>query len=370
MSESEIVVTSEEYGSHHKLLVEGEDVSRLSVIDLQMRIGSTVVHMGGIGGVGTNYQQRNKGYSRRVLEHANEWMAANGYDCATLFGIPDFYHRYGYASCLPDSRIEILTRSAEKAIPSLTPRLTTPEDLPTLRALYAANNAEVSGSIVRGDKTRWFRKGSRYEVRSEGIVFTDRSGAIKAYLASDVTKDQVVLSEVASESSAYYADIVRWAAERGIERRVEKLRFVLPPEHPFLTYLALYGAEHKVFYTENGNCMGRLLNLTTFFEKTLPEWTKQAQKAGEIATGQSVKLETDIGSLTLRWTGDAVQCDTGAEASGIVRLPQYRLFQLAIGYIGAELLSAFSEVTTEGDVSLLHVLFPRRLAHMWSSDHF
>src|SRR5579871_394659 len=87
MADTELQVTAREGWFHHELRLNGESVSSLEVIDLVMRIGSSAVRMGGIGGVGTEGEHRNKGYARRVLENSNTWMEANGFDCATLFGI-------------------------------------------------------------------------------------------------------------------------------------------------------------------------------------------------------------------------------------------------------------------------------------------
>jgi hypothetical protein len=42
-------------------------------------------------------------------------MAENGFDCATLFGINDYYHKFGYAPCLTWNEWKIQTRDAERA---------------------------------------------------------------------------------------------------------------------------------------------------------------------------------------------------------------------------------------------------------------
>src|SRR5262249_3016322 len=119
MAGEEIRVRPDGHNFTVELLAEGEAVSSLEVINLVMRIGHCPVRMGGIGGVGTNDKHRNKGYARRVLEYSTQWMAENGFDCATLFGIGDFYDKFGYAACLPDGRVEVATRDAERALPTL-----------------------------------------------------------------------------------------------------------------------------------------------------------------------------------------------------------------------------------------------------------
>ena len=54
-------------------------------------------------------------------------MTQEGFDCAILFGIPDFYDKFGYAVCLPECRTEMRTRDAERADATLTARPYTPD---------------------------------------------------------------------------------------------------------------------------------------------------------------------------------------------------------------------------------------------------
>src|SRR5436305_890107 len=113
MPEQEIRALPEDGSVVLHLFVEGKSVSRLAVVDLEMRVGGANVKMGGIADVGTDREHRNKGYSRRVLEYATEWMTEQGYDCATLFGIPNYYDKFGYAVCLSECWFELATRPLE-----------------------------------------------------------------------------------------------------------------------------------------------------------------------------------------------------------------------------------------------------------------
>ncbi|HZO87284.1 MAG TPA: GNAT family N-acetyltransferase [Chthonomonadaceae bacterium] len=370
MSNLAIQVTQDGSSYRHQLQLNGEYVSGLTVVDLVMRVGVASVHMGGIAGVETERAHRKKGYARQVLENSNRWMVAHEYDCAILFGIPDFYDKFGYAVCLPACRVEVHTRDAERAQDSLSARPFVPEDLPAVQEIYAENNADLTGSILRGEGTGWFRKGSWYGDPAEAFVFTDGAGAIRAYAARDRTEERVTVCEVGALQPEYFADIVRWAADRAVELRVEKIRFLIPPDSLFSAYLDQFGAEQTLTFPRNGGGMGRILRLAPFFEKTLPEWTRRAGAVQGLAVGASLRLETDIGALTLRWTGEQVEMNASERASGRVQLPQSRLMQLAMGYYSSVLALRFANVEGEGDLRLFHVLFPRRLAYMWVADHF
>ena len=80
-----------------------QDMSRLWLHEYQMRFGTAQLKMGGIAGVGTNEGYRNRGYSRRVMEDSTTFMTENGFDVAMLFGIPNFYPKFGYATVLPET---------------------------------------------------------------------------------------------------------------------------------------------------------------------------------------------------------------------------------------------------------------------------
>ena len=100
------------------LSIENEEwVSSLGLIEYQMRFGSAYLKMGGIRAVGTREAHRNKGYSRRVMEAAITFMTENGFDVSMLFGISNFYHKFGYATVIPEIWIDFRREEAQAAVP-------------------------------------------------------------------------------------------------------------------------------------------------------------------------------------------------------------------------------------------------------------
>jgi predicted acetyltransferase len=369
MPTEEIRVTQEEWGAHHELVVDGATVSDLWIVDRQMHIGTATVRMGGIAGVGTDNRHRNKGYARRVLENSTVWMTDNGFDCAMLFGIPDFYHRFGYAVCLPDSRYELRTRDAERTLASLEVRPFTPDDRTSILEIYADNNASQSGSLVRHEQSPLFSKGSAWGGKVEAVVFTEPNGSVQAYAARDLDKDWLWVCEAGVRDLRYVADVAHWAAELAVSGRYEHVTFLLPPDSAIGGALTQYGAEQKIRYHRNSDGMGRLLNLQMFFAKTASEWSRRVSLAAGVLPGDALRLETDIGGITLVWTGEQIETRTNL-AESAVHLPQSWLMQLATGYIAADLALSLPEVDASGNMALFQALFPRRLPYMWVADHF
>ena len=103
-----------------RLEADGTDLSRTFIFPYLMRIGKSVVRMDGIGGVATGEDYRYRGYSRRVMEAAVEVMRAGDAALATLYGIQDFYHKYGFATCGPEYTV-ILPLDDRKAAVSTLP---------------------------------------------------------------------------------------------------------------------------------------------------------------------------------------------------------------------------------------------------------
>ena len=118
-----------------ELLDEGASVSRLWVVDRDIRIGASVVRAGGISTVGTNDDHRGKGLAGQVMDAALALMAKEGYDVSLLHGIPDFYHRYGFAPCMPEYTLRIATVDAERASGPLALRSLKEGDYPAIARL-------------------------------------------------------------------------------------------------------------------------------------------------------------------------------------------------------------------------------------------
>jgi hypothetical protein len=126
-----------------------------------MKVGEVYLKTGGLGGVGTLEEYRLRGYSRRVIEFSIDYMVRNGYNVSMLFGIPDYYFRWGYALTLPIFKITMPLRNAERARPGLKARPMVKEDADAVLDLYESSNKSRTGPLKRY-RGEWFRfkKGS------------------------------------------------------------------------------------------------------------------------------------------------------------------------------------------------------------------
>lgn len=107
--DADITLTPEEDGrsTRVELWNDGRSVSRCWIVSLRIRIGEAVVRMDGIGGVGTEPESRNQGYARRVLQAAIRRMSAGDAALTMLYGISNFYERFGYVQAGPEHLVSL-----------------------------------------------------------------------------------------------------------------------------------------------------------------------------------------------------------------------------------------------------------------------
>ena len=124
-------------------------VSSLWLGEYQMRYGISVLRMGGIGGVATDEAYRNRGFAQRIMDESTAWMQDQDFDVAMLFGIRDFYHKFGYATVLPETWIDIEVQDVCKANSEYQIRTLELVDLPQILEIYHSNNTDRVGTLIR-----------------------------------------------------------------------------------------------------------------------------------------------------------------------------------------------------------------------------
>ena len=353
-------------GRNHRreMLVDGELVCWLGVIDYTMRIGAAQVRMAGIAGVETKEQHRKKGYMRHFFNDTLAYMQTEGYDVSMLFGIPDFYPKFGYATCLAEPSFTLKTRIAETAsmgAPKFTTRPITPADLPDVIALYERNNATRACSLVRTPEYfTGFKKGSNWWRKAESTVILDDAGQFAGYIVWDKHDDEVIAIEIECVADAFYPSVLAEFARLAIEKRAGLITFHMPLDHPFAIFAQRYGARWTAQYPIDARGMLRIMNQATLFDKLIPMLHQRASALEPY----TITLRTDIGETTLSH-GQA------AHSVCAISLPQSRLMQLICGYRNARDVLNDSGVTAQGDVlPLLDAVFPAGHAYTWVTDEF
>jgi len=357
------------WGFNIERQVESETISRLLIADRQMRVGCAKVRMGGIGGVWTDADHRKRGHMRAVMDHGIEFMREEGFEVSLLFGITDFYPRWGYATMIPDERLVIPTENALRAASDLRVRAYRRGEMPRLERIYDSLNALRTCSIVRpyfrplkpmrrsshrpGRASLpnslaptipkdTFRMGTRFFTTVTIFVVEDQRGRIVGYGVYDrehldphtgertPIEDEVAVAEVGATQEQAYDAILAHLGKLASRRKVEQIVAFVPVDDPFALHCRSYGAEQHISTRADGSAMMRIINLEQLMGKLAPELTRRV--AGR---GLSAKLSvvTDIGSVAVRVSNRSARVVTSLKgADYTLELAQWKLLQLLIGY--------------------------------------
>lgn len=351
-----------------------ERVSWVMINHLIVRVGEARLRCGGIGGVGTAKEHRYKGYSSRCMEKCVEIMARDGMHLSALFGIPNFYHRWGYAQAIPEPRLKFATASAALAKPPSGYRIV-PFDRDRhgaqVLALYAANQRLRTLSNLRPDPEHWrgFRLGSWWFHRSEAFVAV-RGGRVEGYGVNDQDRKSMIVTEVGYRSPAVFPVITAELAKRAKGRRVPDMTMHIPPDHDYARYLRRYAVDVLVHYWRNGDGMARIMCLEKTFHDCAGELTRRLRASGLARSRFAIRIGCELGDVKLVAADGRVRVAPGA--GGIrATIPQPILTQLLLGY--RKVSDAISEpgvrIPREA-VEPLDALFPPALPYCLCADRY
>ena len=350
-----------------------EDVSRLWLIEYQMRFGSAKLKMGGIAGVGTNEEHRNKGYSRRVMEDSTAFMTENGFDVAMLFGIPNFYPKFGYATVIPETWIYLETEETQAAVPTYRIRKFEKDDVPKILSLYAANNAERTGTPLR-DKTRWkeFKMGSGFGVDADPYVVLDEGDEVIGYFVCDDTEENCILSDIGFQDSTIFETVVRFLADRAKRIKAAQIQCHIPADHPFTIFCRRYGCRTNTNNLKNSGGMMRIINQSSTLKRITSELEKRLRCAANLSQWNgNILISTDLGQDCLEIDqGNIAHTSSSANAFHL-EMSQDKLIQLMMGRRSIKDLAVEPDVSAAREmIPILETLFPIDHPHVWWPDRF
>ena len=354
----------------HKLalVVGGEEVSSLTVVDFRQQIGSQTVRMGGIASVGTHRDHRFQGYQRRVQESSLRWMRAEGFDTAMLYGIPSFYPKFGYAQAFAGVEFTLAVRDAEKAEPAghrfvdFSPKRHTRAVL----KMYHANNAGRTGP-TRRDVRHWvpFRKGIRYDSEAVCKVALDARGRPAGYFVCHQEHLTATVIEAGFAAPAVLPDILRAAARLAVRQRLESIRLLLPEDDALVACCQPLGLRKTVHYRAEGGGQVRMIRIPSALSAVAGELGSRMRTTGRLT------LRTNLDDVGLSWSPGRLTVGPAWPRGPQARMPQWALAQLLYGYRPAEGLAHEGVLkASAAATAALAEMFPVRPHYHWLVDHF
>lgn len=376
-------------------LVDGERwLSRCEIVPLVKRIGAATVRVDGIGDVRTRDDCRNRGYSRRVLEAAVARMRGGEAALAMLYGISNFYPKYGFATVGADFAVRMTQLARTRPLPEgWSVRPFAPGDLPRVRELYDRQTARAVGALVRPkDASAWAKVLATAEPGSadECRVVEDPHGRMMAYAwqgrgnwavdhGTRYWPDWFFIGEVFADgpvAADAILDVCRaWAADESArrERPMTCVSLGVPPEGPVAAAARHQYAETVTFSWACGGPMARVLDTGRLLRALAPELAERWRAAGLPFAG-SLRLRTDTGEATLRLSPDGIVVEDEAATDGErlnVAMSQTALARLALGgFPTGDLLDRLPGPPEGQAREALEALFPQRLPFTYLVDRY
>jgi len=351
-------------------IARGERVSWLSVVDLYMHYGRARIKVGGVAGVYTPREHRRKGYSRATINYALRWMRERGYQLTALFGIQEYYHKFGYATFMGEHVVTVSLRDLSR-VEQVRGYEAVLEDNPAYRSREVAviyeesNRRRVASRVREPGEWRGFRKGVSWEHEPK-VLAIEAGGELLGYAALERWPDppELAVAEVGARGDDYavYRALLAELYKLALEERKGYVRLYLPPDHPMADLLRAYGCRVETHYPWSGGGMARVVDPEGLFKAIAPELEERLRG---LCGSVEIRLPTE--RLVLRADHGTLEVGEG-EAEGVVELGWGTLAQLVLGYRDPR--EVISQVPHKGRTDLLLEMFHRSIPYVWQPDRW
>jgi predicted acetyltransferase len=242
----------------------------------------------------------------------------------------------------------------------------------TVVRLYNKFNATRTGSIARNpDSFTKFHRWADLGKTPEPVLWEDEQSNLLAYAMIDKDSEAVRLTEVEAVDDKFYAAVLNFLAQQGVEKRCESITVKLPFDHPFAEYAQRYGMVWEVKYPRSGSGMMRIINQKALFAALLPEFERRIENSPFRGHSGHLTIHTDLGTTRLDLFRGNINISTNNSGNLMLKCPQDNLMQLLVGYRSVRDVVNDKEVLASGDViPLMNVLFPKGIPYMYFADHF
>ena len=358
------------------VVVNDRVISTLRVWERRIRVGASLVTMGGIGSVCTHPHYRGVGYASALMRDTIDYLRTTGCDLGVLFTIiPEaFYRRLGWTS-LPLHGFNLTYDSATRVEDSSEWQVTdfNPEtDLDAVAALYDLSSAGQSGTIAR-TRAYWDMAPSRIRGVFPTII-AHRNGHIEGYLNYEIDGKRVTVREVEyrSDSPTVLDALASHFFRTCKAQEVEEIEGRFPAQHPFVECL-ITRCNGALTSTKDTAMMLYAVRPSVFLRRLIVQWESRIADAEETFSPLAVKLPTlNNEQSVLRHNRDGTLQIVSEDADAVdfgVDLTEADFWKLLFGEIGWEQISANATVPAEIS-AFLTILFPKREVIFWSPDQY
>ena len=356
---------SEETVDRLWLEADGELVSQLWVVDVTVRAWGAELRSAGVAGVGTPEPHRMKGYARRLMAACERFAAARGYAISTLFGIPDFYHRFGYATVCPEYEIRIELDALATGVGPAALDEVLPTDWSAIARLCNAAYGSLEGTVIRREGAwRGPRQGSDWFRVPRALVSRDARGQPVGYAVVDteLTDGCLAVSEAAACDDAAGKALAGGLAEMARSRGATGVLARLHPGAGLGPLLTRLGGAAAVTRPNNAGYMACIVDLDAVLQECAPALVDRAA-ACDSPVPETLHIRTDIGDGRIALGGGAPPAELAVDRLGLA--------QLLFGYRTISELRETGAADARGvSDEVLAALFPRNDGYCFWPDRY
>ena len=359
------------------VVVDKRVVATLRIWERRMRVGSSIVTMGGIGGVCTHPDYRGLGYATALMQNAIEYMQTANYDIGVLFSIipGKFYGNLGWTS-LPLEGFRIVPHHINTIEETnwKVEKFNEDRDLNQVATFYDEYNLFHSGTIVR-PRSYWDMTPSRLRDVLPSIVVRHKD-MLGGYLNFHIEDKKARILEVAfdRENPTSLSTLVTYLLDICDQQQIEEICGAIPRQHP-LVDLIVEGSAGDSFLTGDSSMMLYVVNLPALLRKLLPELQSRIDASERQLEPISICFEThdQQAILCLHDSGILQVFDLDEEAT-CVKIPDRFFWRMLLGESGWGQIEPALEVhglAVPQEIStLFSILFPQRMVGFWMPDHY
>jgi hypothetical protein len=343
-------------------LLDGRLVTHFGVWGYQMRIGTARVRAGGIGMVATDGDCRQRGLMAATARASVEAMRRLGYDLSILFGIDDFYHRFGYVRAWGETAWTVRREDLPAGGPKVRLRKFRPVHRDDIAAIYNRENATQTGTAVRPTYPRLV-----YGDAQEGYLWTDGRGRPVGCVGVGVKPGFLECVDACGDAEQVLRVLARLAARA--ER--QEIQFsMFSDTRPLIRRVREGNCRAETRYRRCGGSMVATINLVSTLAKMAPELQRRLA-ASHLARWRGNLLVADAREeAVLRIDRSRVKVGEAGKAEHAIRGGD-RIAQLLIGADDPGAIIEAAAMKTAGEARrLAEVLFPNEHPQLNLRDRF
>ncbi len=344
-------------------LLGDEIVSHYGVWGYEMRIGTGRVRTGGIGAVATHGDYRKRGLMDRTARASLQAMRDLGYDLTILFGISNFYDKFGYVRAWAETNFFLYAGELPRGKPARPLRKFSSARIRDFADLYNSHYATYTGTAVRPT----YANGVPWAGGLEGYAWHGGDGRPLGYVIVGRRGHQLRVHEYCGDTEqalralGYLAQ--RWHCG-------DVYFETLPYASDLAVRLRRGNCRVESHYSRSGSAMVRMVNLPQAMGKLTGELSRRLQSShlakwrGNLLvsdTWDEVMLSLRAGTVAVIPVSDTPHAIRGGDS----------VVQLLIGTDAPAEVVAAGNMRLSGDAAeLMEVLFPRQYPQLSTPDRY